>query len=297
MAQVGRHTHAALKRGRLLITALLLLLTGCLPPRLPPVVKIGLVAPFEGRYRDLGYDAIYAARLAARQLNAAGGIEGWQLELVAYDDRGAPDLAQTAARNLMVDPDVVAVIGHYRAESTAAAQPLYAETGLAHIAVGAYPPAPGAAWHLSPAPDRLEAAAREQAAQAVLWLPDTEGRYITPYPRPQDLDDAGAWIAAYVAMGPHVPAPGVYALPTYDAVYVLAQAIAANLQAEGRPTRAGILAALPGAVHEGRLGRIAWHDGRFWEAAPLYLYEVENGGVVLLNSGMHAHIPQASPRE
>jgi len=35
-----------------------------------PVVKIGLVAPFEGRYRPIGYEAIYAARLAIREINA-----------------------------------------------------------------------------------------------------------------------------------------------------------------------------------------------------------------------------------
>ncbi|MCJ7548609.1 MAG: ABC transporter substrate-binding protein, partial [Anaerolineae bacterium] len=59
-----------------------------LPKPLPGIVKVGLVAPFEGSYRHVGYDAVYAARLAVREINAAGGIAGRQLELVAYDDRG-----------------------------------------------------------------------------------------------------------------------------------------------------------------------------------------------------------------
>ena len=58
-----------------------------------PVVKIGLVAPFEGRYRPIGYEAIYAARLAIREINARGGINGHRIELVALDDRGEPDKA------------------------------------------------------------------------------------------------------------------------------------------------------------------------------------------------------------
>ena len=80
----------------------LLLLSACASVR--PVVKIGLVAPFEGRERAIGYDAVYAARLAVREANAAGGIGGsdgrggYRLALVALDDRGDAELAtQTAA--------------------------------------------------------------------------------------------------------------------------------------------------------------------------------------------------------
>ncbi len=52
---------------------------------MPTTVKIGLVAPFEGSYRSIGYDAVYAARLVVREINATGGIDGVRLELVAYD--------------------------------------------------------------------------------------------------------------------------------------------------------------------------------------------------------------------
>ena len=38
----------------------LILATGCTPVR--PVVKIGLIAPFEGLYRDSGYGALAAMR-------------------------------------------------------------------------------------------------------------------------------------------------------------------------------------------------------------------------------------------
>ncbi|MCZ7669454.1 MAG: ABC transporter substrate-binding protein [Chloroflexi bacterium] len=77
-----------------------------------PVIKIGLVAPFEGENRALGYDAIYAARLAVRQVNEAGGIGGYRLALVALDDSGDTGLAQGAAKALVADPGVVAVVGH-----------------------------------------------------------------------------------------------------------------------------------------------------------------------------------------
>jgi ABC-type branched-subunit amino acid transport system substrate-binding protein len=101
-----------------------------------PVVKIGLVAPFEGQYRYVGYDAIYAARLALREANAAGGVGGYSVELVAYDDRGDVQGARTAARDLSQDPAVVAVIGHFRDPTTAAARALYDQAGLPLLVAG-----------------------------------------------------------------------------------------------------------------------------------------------------------------
>ncbi len=114
-----------------------LLAAGC--ASVDPVIKIGLVGPFEGRYRDTGYDAIYSARLAVREANAAGGIGGYRVALVALDDRGDPELAAQAAASLVLDPAVVAVAGHYLPETTAAAQAIYLEGGLPFLITGAPP--------------------------------------------------------------------------------------------------------------------------------------------------------------
>lgn len=112
----------------------LLLLAGC--ASVQPVVKIGLVAPFEGAQRELGYDAIYAARLAVREINEAGGIGGTRVALVALDDRGDVALAEEMAVSLTIDPDVVAVIGHGLAETTAVAQPVYDDAKLPLLPLG-----------------------------------------------------------------------------------------------------------------------------------------------------------------
>ena len=113
------------------------LLAGCASVK--PVVKIGLVAPFEGRDRAVGYDAIYAARLDVRQVNARGGIGGYRVALVALDDRGDPTLATQSAATLVVDPVVVAVVGHYLPATTAAAADIYAKAGLPLLIAGAPP--------------------------------------------------------------------------------------------------------------------------------------------------------------
>lgn len=134
---------------RLLLAAgALLLLASC--SSVAPVVKVGLVAPFEGRERAVGYDAIYAARLAVRELNEAGGVGGYRVALVALDDGGQTDLAQQTAASLAIDPGVVAVVGHFLPATTSAALPVYAESGLATLAIGPEPFAPADPTSLSP---------------------------------------------------------------------------------------------------------------------------------------------------
>ena len=130
-----------IQRKLLLVLALALLLALLVSAchSVDPVVKVGLVAPFEGRHRAIGYDVLYSARLAVRELNAAGGINGTRVALVALDDGGNPELAVGTAESLIVDPNVVAVIGHWLPQTTTAAQQQYMDGGLAFIAGGEAP--------------------------------------------------------------------------------------------------------------------------------------------------------------
>lgn len=113
------------------------LVTSC--QSVDPVVKIGLVAPFEGRQREVGYDVLYSARLAVREINEAGGIGGKRVALVALDDGGRDEFAQATAQSLAIDPGVVAVVGHWQSGTTAAAQPVYDQHDLL-LLPGGQPP-------------------------------------------------------------------------------------------------------------------------------------------------------------
>lgn len=155
---------------RFLLVAALFLITGC--ASVDPVVKIGLVAPFEGRYRAIGYDAIYSARLAVREINQAGGIGGHRVALVALDDRGDEEFARTAAASLAIDPGVVAVVGHYLPETTAAAESVYGDHGLALLAAGQEPFAATDPAALSPE--------FREAYAAVTPFEETAGPYAGP---------------------------------------------------------------------------------------------------------------------
>ena len=104
-----------------------------------PVVKIGLVGPFEGKHRDIGYDVIYSTRMAVREVNRAGGIGDYRLALVALNDFGDPDSAEEMAKTLALDESVMAVIGHWLPETSQSARAIYQERGVPIILVGEAP--------------------------------------------------------------------------------------------------------------------------------------------------------------
>ncbi|HCB49079.1 MAG: hypothetical protein AMJ56_03730 [Anaerolineae bacterium SG8_19] len=99
-----------------------------------PEVKIGLVGPFEGRHRDVGYDVIYSARLAIREVNNSGGIGQYRVSLVAFDDFGNPEMAPQVAAALVADDDIVAVLGHWLPETTNSAAPVYERGNVPFVA-------------------------------------------------------------------------------------------------------------------------------------------------------------------
>lgn len=119
-------------RRRIFLSSLIVLsiaLVGCVN-RSPRVVKIGLVAPFVGRYREIGVDVIPAARLAIREWAGQHAEAPIAIELVAFDDAGIPGDAALQAQNLAVDPAVQLVIGHWRELTTRAAEPVYSRAHL-----------------------------------------------------------------------------------------------------------------------------------------------------------------------
>jgi len=102
-----------------------------------PIIKIGLSAPFTGWDEPLGYDILWAVRLALRERNQQGGAGGYLVELVALDDRNDPAESIQQARELAVDPDVVAALGGLDNDTALAAASEYHKTGLAFIAISA----------------------------------------------------------------------------------------------------------------------------------------------------------------
>mgnify|MGYP000514369867 CR=1 FL=1 len=123
-----------LKRYFCVILCILLSACAALPRAPKPLLKIGLVAPFEGRDRALGYQALEAVKEALAQRNAAGGVGGYMIELVALNDNNIAEESAFQARKFAVDADVMGVIGPFSEAALAAAAPYYDEFGLPLIA-------------------------------------------------------------------------------------------------------------------------------------------------------------------
>jgi hypothetical protein len=92
----------------------LFFLAACVSTR--PVVKIGLVAPFEGLYRQIGYEALAAMRVAIEESET----NSFEVMPLAVDSGTDPAQVRRTVQKLLVDPSVRAVVGPFSPESAVA---------------------------------------------------------------------------------------------------------------------------------------------------------------------------------
>jgi ABC-type branched-subunit amino acid transport system substrate-binding protein len=112
---------------------------GCaFPGSTKPVIKIGLIAPFEGEQRPNGYQRLYGVKLALQEVNLSGGIAGYKIELVALNDFADKTETILQAQELVLDSGVRAVIGHQDPVLFKVAAPIYKAAQLAAINPGQF---------------------------------------------------------------------------------------------------------------------------------------------------------------
>ena len=73
-------------------------------------IKVGVLAPLTGAVAQYGNAVNNGVMMYFEELNAKGGINGKQIELVTYDEEGDPVKAVTGYNSLM-DQGVVAIVG------------------------------------------------------------------------------------------------------------------------------------------------------------------------------------------
>lgn len=131
-----------------LLFAISYLLSACaLPGDAAPVVKIGVIAPFEGAGRPLGYAVLPAIKAAVAEANASGKLGRYQVMVVAFNDDLYGPTAAAQAKALALDPEVLGVVGPWSADTAAAAAPILAAAGLPVLAAADTPiPPPGEKW-------------------------------------------------------------------------------------------------------------------------------------------------------
>jgi hypothetical protein len=268
-------------------------------------VKIGLIAPFEGRYREIGSDVVPAVRLAVREWAQAHPNADVTVELVTYDDRGDPVLARTQAERVLTDPAVEVIIGHWREETTLAAASIYADAGTPLVT---FATSDVAAFNLAPEQSAIERFAadtfRAQAEDNLSLLVDndltiscselpegtviggsewglsqfrdihecTDGLlFVSGFALPQDVSgyywtaDRKAQFSQAFAEGSLGAPPGLMSVAAYEAAWVALSLIV--------PVEGDVPVATTQFDDSGRL-----------EHAPAYLYQWINGERLLVDS-------------
>lgn len=239
----------------------------------PTIKKIALLAPFEGRYRDIGYNALYAVRLAMTDR----GTEN--IHLLAVDDGGSIESALDRIHALNIDPDVKFII----ALGEFASHPDVQQANDKPMIVIGF-------WgHIRADEDSLFASHPEIAEQITTLEPITEldlgnpviGSDLMILSQLPDLYDDLSNISIissgtlpdedfyqrYIESDLYVPEPNLLATLTYDIANLVISALNTD-------TTIGDM------TYTGITGNIKFTDG-YWQNAPIRYYEYHEDELIL----------------
>jgi len=171
-------------------------------------VRIGLEGPLSGDQKVTGVGMLNGAKLAASDLNAKGGIDGKQVEIVAIDDAADADTGVTAA-NAAVKDGLDGVIGPYNSAVGIKTLPIYEDDGLVPIRLTSDSDTNGMGFTLQPmdyqiAPVEVKAMTDWLKATKVAMLYDPTQNYTTSTAEEvkKGLEAAGVKVTAYNEVQP-----------------------------------------------------------------------------------------------
>lgn len=269
-------------RTALIAAVALLLLNACAVVRSPERVRIALFAPFEGRYREVGYNALYAARLALSDATDGDPL----VDLLPVDDGGTQALDH--ARALAQDPLVMAVIALGYDGTTR--ETLHAFDDIPVLVAGD--------WGALPMINRVFILSNPEINQQLTVSPRIGIADAAALPAPivggevfalegfrelrESLDgvtvlSSGAlpdaeFTARYQASDPFAPMPDLLATLTYDASGIA-------IRAAQTGSRGAALEHIRSMQVEGINGTIRF-ENQYWADAPFHRYEYVDGVLV-----------------
>lgn len=269
------------------LAVLALLLGACAVVRSPQVVRLALLAPFEGRYREVGYNALYAARAAVED------SAGLRIDLLPVDDGGSVASALDRAAALALDPLVLAVIALGYDATAPETQAAYGT--LPVVIVGH--------WGAQPQTERIFILASGQLAErytapprvsvtdaARLAAPLVGGDVFALEQFPELRASLGGVTVVSSAALPDAdfaerygrgeqfaPEPGLLASLTYDAIRLSIDAALASMSADD--PRAAVARVIQTSSYDGLNGRITFEND-YWQDAPINTYRYDENGTL-----------------
>lgn len=251
------HFPATRMAGWILLT-IQLAACGALQPM--EIRKIALLAPFEGQYRELGYNALYAVRLAMSEADLDN------VQLLPVDDGGDLSSAHSRIRALNLDSAVVAIIALGEAATHPSTQ---RSNDKAMLLIGNW-------GHDRADEDSLYATDQERAESGARDDLLIARRMISGDGSPQEvfisngsLADA-QFSARYVEGSQDIPEPNWLATVTYDLARLALVSIADGSE-------------LSDAAIDGLNGKISFADG-YWQDAPIHQYQFQGSDLAPLSA-------------
>ncbi len=96
-------------------------------------VRMGILAPVQ---MPVGQGIINAAKLAAEEINAAGGVGGKKVELFIGDTESKPEKGVTAMKKLVLEDKVDVLVGEYSSGVALAIQPFLSNYKIVFVTTG-----------------------------------------------------------------------------------------------------------------------------------------------------------------
>jgi branched-chain amino acid transport system substrate-binding protein len=128
-------------------------------------IKLGVSGPFTGGSASMGVSMRDGVRLAAKEINAAGGVNGNKLVLLERDDEAKNERGVQIAQELINNEKVVATLGYINTGVALASQRFYQDAKIPvmnNVATGSlitkqFPNAPENYIFRNGAPDNIQA--------------------------------------------------------------------------------------------------------------------------------------------
>ena len=119
------------------LVACFLLLAACGPAKPKGEVMVYVAAPLSGFQANGGQTVLGGVKLMAKQLNKAGGLLGYQVQVIGMDDESDSDVAIEIAQQIKEAIErgdrIIGLIGHYNSGQTLAAMEIYKDLPLVVI--------------------------------------------------------------------------------------------------------------------------------------------------------------------
>jgi len=96
-------------------------------------IKIATQSPLSGGQSAVGSDIKNGAQLALEKLSGPLTEMGFKVELAPFDDQATPDTGVANAKNIVSDPAILCVVGHYNSGVQIPSSEEYHTAGLANV--------------------------------------------------------------------------------------------------------------------------------------------------------------------